>query len=363
MTTELINAYSSHNLGDAAIMKSLARLSGDDEVLATLPEADPLCVPGVTFIPAPDGNTRLKQAGIYKKIKARISVGGDIFNNARPWLITKTFLKNLATLAQKPEKTIVFGQTIPASCKGFSRWYLASKLRKMAAVVVRDAQSYQLLQASGVDASLSYDAAFILESTPEGRRKAQAMFATAGLEPDKTALISVRSFKDDLYHQDAGQFVEKMARTCQMLRERGYQVAILVQSDVSSNDSDQEVASEIRQACPSVMVLDAFQMAQGDHDPVSTLTGILEIARIVIAVRYHAAILRLVSGRMPYHISYSRKGDDLNDRLGLPGCNLADFDPPKAIADIEKTAVQTFNHEKVRNNVLQHFKMAMSKIR
>lgn len=101
MQVSLINTYSTLNLGDAAIYAGLSGLLPGSQVFAHFRDPDPERIPGVTL------------AGPLAKKDVHISVGGDIFNNARPRLITRQFLQNLWQLWQHPGRTLLFGQSIP----------------------------------------------------------------------------------------------------------------------------------------------------------------------------------------------------------------------------------------------------------
>ncbi len=92
------------------------------------------------------------------------------------------------------------------------------------------------------------------------------------------------------------------------------------------------------------------------------MIGALTIANIVVAVRYHAAILRLVGRRVPYNLYYSRKGHDLEHRLDLPGRALETFDPDAAITDIEATALSEFNPDPISEHVRRSFETAYARI-
>ena len=249
----LINAYSTRNLGDAAIMKSLTAMIPDGRAQVVLADEQPVFVPGVDVVADLDGARQF------------ISVGGDIFNNARPSLVTRAFLGNIASVTRRPEQTMLFGQTVPSSCGWLGRPLLARALRQVGAVVVRDCESFSLLRRHGVDARLSFDAAFALAPTDRGVWSAAALFAAAGLQPERTALISVRSF-DSIYRHDEVSFLDRMARTAELLIGRGHQVAVMVQSDVNTRDSDSAIVRLLQQRVPGLKSLDFMG---GDHEQLS----------------------------------------------------------------------------------------------
>ena len=340
----LLNTYSSRNLGDAAIAAAICQMSGVTEVRANIPDASPVFIAGLS------ANQDLSACDRY------VSVGGDIFNNARPRFLTRNFVSNVYRLNTLADRTIVFGQTIPSSCGWLGLPLLASALRRTQAVVVRDRESYQALRKRGVDARLSHDAAFALSPTEPGVRSAEKLFARHGLSPDKTILLSVRSF-DAIYAQDQAKFHRSMVGLATRLIDRGHQVAVMIQSDVNDNDSDGIVARQMQHAEPRLKRL-SFIDDPCVANPVEALIGALMIARSVVAVRYHAAVLRMVGGRPPYHLHYSRKGRDLHQRHGLTGCAVQDLNSAEAVANIEALAEADFKVHPLRKDVQSAFASA-----
>lgn len=160
MRIGLINAYSTLNLGDAAIYSAFRKLLPGVDLVGCVQDERPDPTLGVTFLPERPRNC-----------EAYISVGGDIFNNSREWFVTKAFLMNLAELRHSARHTFLFGQSIPRSCHGLSFFLLQRYFKRLAAVCVRDAESHQRLCAAGVPARLSFDIAFVLESSPLRRQR------------------------------------------------------------------------------------------------------------------------------------------------------------------------------------------------
>ncbi len=81
---------------------------------------------------------------------AQVSVGGDIFNNARPKLVTRRFLELVQELrSHDPRSSFVFGQGLPSSCKGLSLAWLAHAMGRLSSVTVRDTLSHARLQGRG----------------------------------------------------------------------------------------------------------------------------------------------------------------------------------------------------------------------
>ena len=345
---ELISAYSTRNLGDAAIMRAIAGLVPDGLVQVKLEGSNELYVPGLQF------------GAQAQFAELRISVGGDIFNNSRPYFVTRNFLSKLAELGRAPRSTIAFGQTIPASCRGMAFSMLASVLKRLPAVVVRDVESWKVLRDAGVTAKLSWDVAFTTEVLADALWRAQRLLEDANLKPERTALISVRPF-DALYPGDQLDFESNIFALARSLMARGHDVAILVQSDVASWDEDRSSAKRISAADPRIRVIDCIADTE-DPDPVATLTALLSLANIAVGVRYHTTVLRLAAGREPFNLFYSRKGEDLQRRLGLSGCPVRDIGEKDIVAAIEATAQRSFDPEPLKTNVRQRFSDAQKAV-
>ena len=345
----LINAYSTLNLGDAAIYSGLRALMPSISLQARVQDSAPDRSLGITFLDHPPCDCR-----------AYVSVGGDIFNNSREWLFTKTFLRNLAELRHAPERTILFGQSIPRSCHGLSFLALCRSLRRLAAVCVRDAQSHSRLGEAGVDVRLSFDTAFVLEPTLAGREVAASLLAAAGLEPAHCTVLSVRAF-DSMYAHDNDRFVEQMASLCRGLNQAGLSPAILIQSRAYGADNDLEIARSIVAAAPETAILDPF-LDQGSVPSWQIAMGVFELVERVVAVRYHTAVLALCVGKIPYHLHYSNKGQDICRRLHLPGENLGRFEAAAALKDILKAPSSGFDHHTLRAQVREDFDWCMARL-
>jgi len=265
MNPALIHFYSDRNVGDAAILAALSRLAG---------------VRGFDVL-GPNDKARAAEAS------ALISVGGDIFNNARPGLVTRRFLSKLSQLRWAPQKTMLFGQSIPPSCDGVALNLLAKHLRRISSVTVRDPQSVEKLSGRG------------------------------------TAVFSIRSF-NHMYPTDEADYMRRMVDTMVRLSDAGLSVAVLLQAEVDEADSDRTLCEALRQQFSRLKILDPFQ---ADGEPWRVALGALGEARTVIGTRYHTAIFRMVMGRMPVGLWYSNKGEDLHRRFHVPGSTSDGFNP------------------------------------
>ena len=339
MTIGLINLYSTRNLGDAAIYAALAQMSPDSSVAGILDEACPTLINGFA------ARTNLDDCSSF------ISVGGDIFNNARPRLVTRRFLSNIRALNSQRRRTLLFGQSIPRSCKGISFALLANSIKKIAAAVVRDEESYRLLKEACVPIELSYDTAFALEPNPSATAEAISLFSSLGLEPSKTAVISLRN-ESSMYGETGGE--KQLVAICKSLVARGHQIALVIQADGDMADTDRVLANNIQKACPQSVILDPF-LAAPPLEPWALLTAVFALANIVVAVRYHAAILRLITGRKCYVLHYSNKGSDLCQRLGLAGSALGGQVDNCLISEIESSSQAIFDPTPYARHVRESF--------
>lgn len=346
MKIGLINLYSSQNLGDAAIYAALQQLLHDHQVAALLnPSQEKL----IRDLPIASPKT---------SCDAYISVGGDIFNNARPWLLTRTFLSNLRQLQKQPAQTLIFGQSIPRSTQSLAFSHLCRTLKKLSSVTVRDEESWQRLIAAGVKAELSYDLAFIHKPIESAVTVARALFASLQLQPERTVLISLRHF-DSMYPHDNQRFIAALILLCHRLQETGLKPALLIQSDAEG--SDFEIANVISQKVGSVPLIDALNHPK-TLKAHQFLQGLLAIAGLAVGVRFHTSVLAMAAGRLPYNLYYSNKGQDLSQRLAVPGCQVKDFKPEEGIAPLVECVGRPFNDDLPRRHLLSAWQNAMNNV-
>ncbi len=349
MRIGLINAYSTLNLGDAAIYSAFRKLLPQADLVACVQDQNPDPGLGVDFL-----SKRPRDCGAY------VSVGGDIFNNSREWFVTKAFLQNLAELRRSPKHTILFGQSIPRSCHGLSFLLLSQSLRGLAAVCVRDAESHRRLCQSGVQARLSFDVAFALEGSELARERALDMLGRLGIDPARAAVLSVRGF-DSMYGHDNARFVDGMAQLCQRLFLQDRIPVVLIQSRAYGADNDLEVAEAILERFPGTRIFDPF-LEDASVPSWQLAMALFSLVDLVIAVRFHTAVLALAAGRVPYHLHYSNKGRDLCQRLNLPGCDLASLDPQATLDAILATGGLRFSHGVIRKQVLADFRWCLDQL-
>lgn len=342
MEIGLINLYSIRNAGDAAIYGALVDMLDDCGFTA--------CIADVQ-----NGESLAEKLRVGTECAGYISVGGDIFNNARPALATRTFLKNVASVCRHQRRTIVFGQSIPRSCKGVSFALLSQILKGLPSVTVRDRESWQRLRNAGIEAQLSFDTAFHHKPRPEAKLFARIVLAEMNLQPERCVLLSLRRF-DRLYPHDNDRFIANLASVCRQLESAGLQPALLVQSE--SEGDDWAVVRSVRAQRPSLPALDALNHPEA-FTSYEYLQGLTAIAGLTVGVRYHASVLAMAAGRLPFNLYYSNKGEDLCERLKVPGCDLATFDPEQGIAPLLACVGGTFNDYNVRQRLHADFRLAL----
>jgi len=350
---QLLNAYSTNNVGDAAIYASIFTMAKElgfkqfsfknkrtnlDSISRDIGYTIDSCDDGLDFF------------------QQYLAVGGDIFNNSRPSFITKQFLKNVAQLMNSPDKTSLFGQSIPRSCKGLSFFLLAQQMKKLSQVCVRDEESFKRLRAANVNAHLSYDTVFASLPVTEHLKQVESLRVC---DMNRLALISLRSF-DSLYPQDSQRFIDQLVKLIQRFKNEGLQAAILLQSQVSDSDSDLQVIKQI-QKYTRVDVINPFvlQNQLPRFAPWQIAQAITVLAKVAVGVRYHTSIFRLTGGKMPFNLYYSNKGEDLSQRLRVPGVSVAEFSVDAHFDDIMKTANQTFDAELIASQVRSDFAFSL----
>jgi polysaccharide pyruvyl transferase WcaK-like protein len=347
MKVGLINTYSTHNVGDSAIYSALSGLLQDHQVIASFKEDNPRTLGNIEIVPE------------VQDCDAYVSVGGDIFNNARPKLITRQFLTNLQQLDKNNRATFLFGQSIPDSCQGLSFKLLCNRLKRLSAVTVRDHYSHDRLVEGGViDAHLSYDAAFTLQCSQPSIKHAQAKLEKLEIDADKSCMISLRGF-NAMYPHDEDEFINQISILCQRLIKDNLQPVLLIQSQVSSHDSDLLVAEKIIKRVKGTKVINIFEHIELFQD-WEMLQAFLSLSHSIVAVRYHTAVLALATGRVPFNLFYSNKGRDLSDRFNMPGCSVSDFRCDKFYDQIRSIEKRTINIESVRNQVREDFNYDLS---
>jgi polysaccharide pyruvyl transferase WcaK-like protein len=202
---------------------------------------------------------------------------------------------------------------------------------------------------------LSYDTAFALPPQLQSRTMAQELFDTAGLDPASTIFVSLRN-QSSMYAANNGE--RQILDIVRCLVQRGHQVGLLIQAQGDAADTDWTLAKTILTQVPKAKIFNPF-LVQDGVEPWSVLTAALGMARGVVAVRYHAAVLRMIEGKQAYVLYYSNKGEDLCQRLKQPGSMLGEMDVQALVQDIEKTIDRPFDAEMVQDHVKSSFARAV----
>ena len=343
----LLNLYSTRNLGDAAIYAALASMAPEKSVSGVLAEQDPSYIHG------------FHQTDCVANCAGFVSVGGDIFNNARPKFITRRFLENLRAINWRPRATMLFGQSIPRSCHGFSFFCLSKGLSRLCSVTIRDEESFRRLKSAGVNTELSFDTAFALPQQSHSQSLAQHLYDAIGLEPASTVLVSLRN-QSTMYAPNDGE--KQIVDVVKKLTRRGHNVGLVIQAQGDAADTDWTLAKIIQAEVPTAKILNPFLVKAG-VEPWSMLTAALGMARGVVAVRYHAAVLRMVEGKQAYVLHYSNKGEDLCLRLKQLGSTLGEMEVEALVPEIEKTFDRDFQSAVVQRHVKDCFAKAVTGLR
>ena len=343
---ELLNGYSLKNIGDEAIYYSIKELIPFEcNIHCYLPK-EFRKVGNLIF------SNQENESRIAKDVY--ISVGGDIFNNARKYFITKEFLKNAYTLRKHNKKAFLFGQSIPDSCQGIAYQYLVRSLKKLSSVVVRDNESYQRLKRSGVPVKLSFDTAFYSEVCSDARLQAIDIFENKGLSTKNSLIISVRNF-NKMYRHDNEKFLSRLTKLINLAHEDNIDCAILIHSNVDTNDNDQSISKLLKQKTKNLKIINPFDLSKNIIAPHKLAMAILENSRYMLGVRYHTSVLSLASGRLPYNLYYSNKGKDLSERLSIPGSSIDSFEPEKVLMELKKNMPFHFDCTKIKKQVKNDF--------
>jgi len=181
-----------------------------------------------------------------------------------------------------------------------------------------------------------------------------------GIDPSRAALMSVREF-DSMYGHDNQRFVETMASLSRGLHQEGLSPVILIQSRAYGADNDLAVAQAIQAKAPGTAILNPF-LDEVSVPSWQLAMALFSLVDLVIAVRFHTAVLALAAGRVPYHLHYSNKGRDLCQRLDLPGCDLAGLDPATVLAPLLATRGQRFDHGRLREQVQDDFRWCLDQL-
>lgn len=340
-TVGLLNASSIRSVGNGAIYSAIGQLSPGGQVLVELEDADSLRSP------------RLQQVRDISRCDVLVSVDDDTHHELEPSRIAGARADHLRRMASSAERTFAFGHSLPHALQQTWLEHTAKVLRTLSSVVVRDRTSAHRLNAAGIPAALGHDPAFVLQPSLAFVAAAGLAYARTGLMAERAALISVRDLDRDGV-VPAASLPGRIASLMQVLRARGHQPALLIQTDLGADHGDRAIATRVAALLPDVAVIDAFEPAGGVVGwPL--VSGLLARARLVVAGRYHTAVLRLCAGREPFILHDTHDVEDLADRLNLPRASAKSFDAEAIIAELEATAETAFDPEPLRRDVQDRF--------
>jgi polysaccharide pyruvyl transferase WcaK-like protein len=274
--------------------------------------------------------------------------------------MTKRFIRSLLEIYLRRDRTVIFGQSVPVSCGRVSRRMLGTVLRRLQGVVVRDRGSHEFLKSIGVEAALSHDAAFVLRPRTDALEAAYGLLAYHNLDPDRTALISLGGGSAN--GSPGGNGGDRQLLTiAAKLAERGHQPAFLM---LSGSDAPRNTTTDVMHQSSEIEgipVIDPFAVRPPDA-PCDVAIALLSLVNVAAATSYHAAILRLVSGRAPFLLCDETTGGDLRERLGLPGQMPGSDADAGLIAAIEDSADAAFDPDPIARDVTDHFMDCIRKL-
>ncbi len=340
----LLNASSTRSVGNSAIYSAIGQLCPSGQAHAVLDIAEPVRIP------------RLRPARGLTRCDVLVAVDDDTHHDLPPPIAGHA--DTLQRLASRPERTFAFGHSLSGALRGGSFERAAKVLGALSSVVVRDRASAQRLTKAGVTAELCHDPAFVLEPSLAFEAAAGLAFARAGLMAERTALIAVRDLDRDGVESPTS-LAARIAALAEALRARGHQPALLIQTNLGPDQGDRAIVARVAALLPDIAVIDAFVPAGGVVGwPL--LIGLLARARLVVAGRYHTAVLRLGAGRQPFILHDAPDMEDLAERLELPQAAAGSFDPETIIPQLEMTAEQAFDPAPLRRDIEHRFKACLA---
>ncbi|BCT77038.1 hypothetical protein SCMU_28800 [Sinomonas cyclohexanicum] len=288
MKVLLLHGYSAENKGDGLLVRESLDLirealgPGVSVVLAAShPESfDGLGVEVVMAKPGLRGYDR-KYMSLLRRTEdfdAIVAVGGGYLRAGRPVEAAKNLLvqgPQLWAASLQGDKAVYLPQSIGPG-RGMLRALLASRLKRLHRVWVRDDRSLQEFPFPNVDRSP--DLAIL-------GMKRRAVPFDGRLNP----VLTVRPLRG------------AAPRALVDLRERLGRIDSYIQSSVASNDDTGAVVG---------LEPDRI-LSRGEFIETNTT------ARVVIAVRLHAALMALAAGHYVIHLAYERKGFGAFQDLGI----------------------------------------------
>lgn len=367
MTRVLVAGWvGSTNLGDelvlAGVLRSLRQVFGPELAVAAV-SIDPAATRrthGVATIDHRRPDVLLSAARSADLVV--IGGGGLIQDETSPFNLPYHLSRAwLATLAGTPWIGLALGVGRLETGLGTT---LARTLSRARAVTVRDEPSLALLEGLGVPATLAADAAFHLATgptapdAPQGARIAPAShrmssppevevdgLASTGRRPDHlddVLTVSLRPWAGPGgllpvgWRRSTGSLDDAMVAPAAAALDRAAdRTGLTVRFVALQTDRDAALHAAIaaRMRTPTQLV-------------VPDVTSVLEAVgrgRVVVAMRYHAAVAATLAGRPSVLLGYSPKVDALAATLGI-GARLQPVDP-EALAGLDEAIVAQLDAE------------------
>ncbi|WP_371369246.1 polysaccharide pyruvyl transferase family protein [Pseudomonas sp. QL9] len=263
---------------------------------------------------------------IIKQADLVISSGGDIFTSDYG-----NIRKHLAyPILAKKQKSYLCSHSIgPLTQKDES--YFLKAIENVAAISVRESESYEYLKRLDAQTSLhlTADVAFTLPTLP--RSDASALLESLyGLGADKKLVsISISQGIIKYSNLDKHHYYEAFAALIDFITEEG-KCAILVPHVMETNPSNNDLI-----ACYEVLKRsrkkESIRILFGEHSAIE-LKGIIGLTECLVGTRTHATIASLSQHIPTVSIAYSRKaygimrdiyGDSASKELTIDAKNIS----------------------------------------
>ena len=319
----LIGYYGVANLGDEAIRHAIERAADllDVDVVAFAsrsPDPDPRAVrTGFRALPA--------QIRTIRRVDRVVLGGGGILKDEGLRLPLELFVTTvIARLAGK--RVTLLGVGVGPFYRRIGRWLVTAVARLSQVRTVRDAASTAELRELGVGRVLTgADPIFSTDSGPDGRPSrptaAGARAGAAGSAAAARAVVSVRPWFHKLAEPARDEAVsglrQGLAVGLRPLVAAGWSLDLVA----LYWPRDREAADDLRGALGDAP--DRVRVASGPTDWAG-LSAAVEVADLVVAMRYHAVAAAALAGRPTVAIAYEPKVASLAADLAIPAIGVDD---------------------------------------
>lgn len=274
--------YGFDNAGDEAILSALCQLFEDYPVrIHVLTAGSEHQLPGCRFVSI----QRTHLPAIIKALKTCdlfISGGGGLFQDVTG-LGSVPYYGGLLKIAQSMGvPTMVFGQGIGPLRYGINRWLLKQAFRKVQAISVRDEESYEFLQAQGLQhLHLTADPVLTLKAVHPTH--ALELLHREGVNPTLPMIgVSIRPWPT-WFEKQLKAFTSVLA---QFARECQAQLVLIPFQPNHDTWMCEEVAYSLsaRPHAPPLTIL------RGHYSPIE-VQGMIGCMQMMVGMRLHALIM------------------------------------------------------------------------